>query len=168
MVDITFVALAAVAVGGAIFALEAKELVYGAVGLAGSLFGVASLFFLLNAPYVAVFQIAVYIGAVAVLILFTVMLVRQDRWAKELPPASSTRVSGVVIAIAIMFSITVAVAADGLSSVDKLSNTQTFVGIGALISTTYAPVLEVLGVVLGASVIGALTLSKVEKEDARQ
>jgi len=66
-------------VGSAIFALEADEIVYGAIGLAGSLFGVAAMFFLLNAPYVAVFQIAVYVGAVAVLILFTVMLVRQEK-----------------------------------------------------------------------------------------
>ena len=70
-----------VTVGSAIVALEADEIIYGAIGLAGSLFGVATLFFLLNAPYVAVFQIAVYIGAVAVLILFTVMLVRQEKWA---------------------------------------------------------------------------------------
>ncbi len=73
-------------VGGAIVALEAEEIVYGAIGLAGSLFGVATLFFLLNAPYVAVFQMTVYVGAVAVLILFTVMLVRQEKWAKEVAP----------------------------------------------------------------------------------
>jgi K(+)-stimulated pyrophosphate-energized sodium pump len=79
-----------VTVGSAIVALEAKEIVYGAIGLAGSLFGVATLFFLLDAPYVAVFQIAVYIGAVAVLILFTVMLVREEKWSKEVPATSFT------------------------------------------------------------------------------
>ena len=69
-----------VSVGGAIAALEAKEIIYGAVGLAASFFGVASLFFLLDSPFVAVFQITVYVGAVAVLVLFTVMLVREGRW----------------------------------------------------------------------------------------
>ena len=76
MADIVFLAMMAVTVGGAIVALESREIVYGAVGLAGSLFGVAAFFFLLDAPYVAVFQITVYVGAVAVLIIFTVMLVR--------------------------------------------------------------------------------------------
>ena len=66
-----------------ISALEAREIIYGAIGLAFSFFGVAGLFFLLDAPFVAVFQITVYIGAVAVLILFTVMLVREGRWMRD-------------------------------------------------------------------------------------
>ena len=88
MVDLTdaiFVAAAVVTVGGAIAALEAREIIYGAVGLAGSFFGVASLFFLSDAPFVAVFQITVYIGAVAVLVLFTVMLVREGSWFRDSP-----------------------------------------------------------------------------------
>jgi len=67
MADLIFLAMMVVTVGGAIMAVEADEIVYGAIGLAASLFGVAALFFLLNAPYVAVFQITVYVGAVAVL-----------------------------------------------------------------------------------------------------
>ena len=78
--DATFIALTVVTLGGAIAALEAREIIYGAVGLAASFFGVASLFFLLDAEFVAVFQITVYVGAVAVLVLFTVMLVREGRW----------------------------------------------------------------------------------------
>ena len=42
-----------------------------------------SLFFLLDAPFVAAFQITVYVGAVAILVLFTVMLVHQPRWFKD-------------------------------------------------------------------------------------
>src|SRR5712692_9836791 len=98
-----------VTVGSAIISLEAKEIIYGAIGLAGSLFGVATLFFLLNAPYVAVFQIAVYIGAVAVLILFTVMLVRQEKWAKELPTKSLTRFAGILTGLAITLTLALAV-----------------------------------------------------------
>jgi NADH:ubiquinone oxidoreductase subunit 6 (subunit J) len=75
--DVTFAAMVVVTIGGGITALEAREIVYGAIGLAFSFFGVAGLFFLLDAPFVAVFQITVYVGAVAVLILFTVMLVRE-------------------------------------------------------------------------------------------
>lgn len=156
--------MAVLTVGGAILALEAEEIVYGAMGLAGSLFGVATLFFLLNAPYVAVFQVTVYIGAVAVLILFTVMLVRQEKWAKEVAPTSWTKIlgalSGVVVAGAIIFA---AVASD-ISGDTTLQNTADFLQIGQLISTGYSPVLEVLALVLAASVVGALTLARVDKE----
>ena len=83
MADIIFIGMMVITIGGAIMALEAREIIYGAVGLAVSFFGVASLFFLLDAPFVAAFQITVYIGAVAILVLFTVMLVHQPRWFKD-------------------------------------------------------------------------------------
>src|SRR5438132_572229 len=75
MTDLTFLALATVTVASAILALEARDLVYGAAALGITILGMAGLFFLLDASYVGAFQIAVYIGAVVVLILFTVMLV---------------------------------------------------------------------------------------------
>ena len=152
-------------VGSAIVALEAEEIIYGAIGLAGSLFGVATLFFLLNAPYVAVFQIAVYVGAVAVLILFTVMLVRQEKWAKEVPPRSVTKIAGVLTGLAVIAALWVAVLATNLSQFTSVLNTATFIDIGVLISTGDAAILLVLAMVLAASVIGALTLSKVEREE---
>ena len=157
-----------VTVGSAIFALEAKEIIYGAIGLAGSLFGVASLFFLLDAPYVAVFQVAVYIGAVAVLILFTVMLVRQEKLAKEVPPTSATRIAGILTGLAITVVLAVAVVAANLSQLVTIANSATFVEIGQLISTGDSPILEVLALVLAASVVAALTLSRVDREDKVQ
>src|SRR5690242_11681409 len=75
MTDLTFIVLATVTVAASILALEAKDLVYGAAALGIAFLGMAGLFFLLDASYVGAFQIAVYIGAVVVLILFTVMLV---------------------------------------------------------------------------------------------
>src|SRR3989475_5823067 len=75
MTDLLFLAFAAVTIGAAILAIEARDLVYGAAALGIAFLGVAGLFFLLDAAYVGWFQIAVYIGAVVVLILFTVMLV---------------------------------------------------------------------------------------------
>ena len=165
MADLIFLAMMVVTVGSALVALEADEIVYGAIGLAGSLFGVATLFFLLDAPYVAVFQIAVYIGAVAVLILFTVMLVRQEKWAKEVPAASLTKVTGAITGLAVFAALTVAVLAANLAQFTKVVNTATFVNIGELISTGDSPILLVLALVLAASVVGALTLSRVVREE---
>ena len=167
MADATFIAMMVVTVGSAIVALEAEEIVYGAIGLAGSLFGVATLFFLLDAPYVAVFQIAVYIGAVAVLILFTVMLVRQESWAKELPATSASKVAGILTGLAVIIALAFAVVSTDLSQ-SQIQNTAGFLQIGQLISGGYSPVLEVLALVLGAAVVGALTLSRVDREEKQQ
>ena len=46
-------------------------------------------------------------------------------------------------------------------------NTATFVDIGVLISTGDAPILLVLALVLAAAVVGALTLARTEKEEAK-
>jgi len=156
-----------VTVGSAIVALDADEIIYGAIGLAGSLFGVATLFFLLDAPYVAVFQIAVYIGAVAVLILFTVMLVRQEKWAKEVPARSLTRLAGIATGLSVTLALAFAVVATNLSQFNTLVNSATFVDIGELISTGYAPILEVL-LPVGAAVVGALTLARTDREEKPQ
>ena len=151
--------------GGAIVALEAKEVVYGAIGLAGSLFGVAALFFLLDAPYVAVFQIAVYIGAVAVLILFTVMLVREERWAQEAPPTSLTRVGGALTGLAITLALAAAAVLTYLALYTTITNSASFVYFGKQLSTVDWPVLLALALVLAASVVGALTLARVDREE---
>jgi NADH:ubiquinone oxidoreductase subunit 6 (subunit J) len=168
MVDLTFIAMAVVTLGGAIAALEADEIVYGAVALAGSFFGVAALFFLLNAPYVAVFQITVYIGAVAILILFTVMLVRQESWAREASPESLTRLGGILTELVMALALGLAVVGSELSKYNSLLNTTGVLRIGQLISTNFSIVFEVLALVLAASIVSALFLAKVEKEEKKQ
>ncbi len=167
MADLIFIAMMAVTIGGAILALESTEIVYGAIALSGSLFGVAAFFFLLNAPYVGVFQITVYVGAVAVLILFTVMLVRQEKWMKE-ASYSVDRVVGMLIGLAIVGTLTLAYTASKLYDITTQEGNATFLQIGQLISTSLAPVLQILALVLAVSVIGALTLAKVDREEDKQ
>src|SRR5919201_3745181 len=76
MADPVFIGVAVLTVGSAIISLESHELIYGAIALAISMLGIAGFFILLDSPFVAMFQITVYVGAVAVLVIFTVMLVR--------------------------------------------------------------------------------------------
>src|SRR5208283_2294753 len=164
--EITFFAMLVATIGGAITALEAREIVYGAIGLAFSFFGVAGLFFLLDAPFVAVFQITVYIGAVAVLILFTVMLVREGRWMRD-SPGRVGKLAGVLTAFALGLSLALAFLASGqLRSVEQSVPPKfNLVYIGQLISGPYAPVLEILAMVLAASILGAMMLAKVDRDD---
>jgi NADH:ubiquinone oxidoreductase subunit 6 (subunit J) len=168
MVDVTdlaFFAMTVVTVGGAVAALEAKEIVYGAVGLAASFAGVASLFFLLDSPFVAVFQITVYVGAVAVLLLFTVMLVGGGkRWFGDSPGAVG-QVAAVATVGALVLSLVLTFSQSGLAGVGEQAVAPSFVDIGQLLSGQFAPVLEVLALVLAASVLSALTLAKVEREE---
>jgi len=167
LTDLAFYAMLVVTISGAVAALEAREIIYGAIGLAFSFFGVAGLFFLLDAPFVAVFQITVYIGAVAVLILFTVMLVREGRWMRD-SPGRVGKLAGILTAFALGLSLILAfLASKQLPSAEQnLPAGFNLIYIGQLISGPDAPVLEILAMVLAASILGAMMLAKVDREDA--
>src|ERR687889_166030 len=101
MADPIFIAIAVLTVGTAIIALEARELIYGAISLAISMLGIAGFFLLLDAPFVAMFQIAVYVGAVAVLIIFTVMLVRAPNTVTK-KETRKRKVAGIILGVAFL------------------------------------------------------------------
>ena len=163
---IAFLTLSGLVIVSAIFALEAKELIYGAVGLAFSLIGVAGLFILLGAEYLAMFQISVYVGAVVVLILFTIMLVRREsgRIVEEEEPGRLGR-AGILVAGLIALAVAGAI----VLLVPISPEAPEFYGVplpelGRDLASSYAVPLVILGLVIGATVVGGLTLAKVERE----
>ena len=62
MADAIFIGVAVLTIGSAILSLETRELIYGAIALAISMLGIAGFFLLLDSPFVAMFQITVYVG----------------------------------------------------------------------------------------------------------
>jgi NADH:ubiquinone oxidoreductase subunit 6 (subunit J) len=165
MADPIFIAVAVLTVGSAIIALEARELIYGAISLAISMLGIAGFFLLLDAPFVAMFQILVYVGAVAVLIIFTVMLVRTQALftTKE---DKKRKGAGIALMLIIMASLGALLLASGLNgqlgSNFNSSPAVDFTRIGELMLTYYAPALIILGLTLAGSVIAALALARRE------
>src|SRR5512142_3101123 len=83
VVQISFALYAAITLGGAIWAVTAKSLVRALLGLTISLMGVAALYVLIAAPFVALMQILIYVGAVVVLIFFAIMLTRAQSETEE-------------------------------------------------------------------------------------
>jgi NADH:ubiquinone oxidoreductase subunit 6 (subunit J) len=167
MPDIVFLALSGLVIASAIFALEARELIYGAVGLAFSLIGVAGLFILLGAEYLAMFQVSVYVGAVVVLILFTIMLVRREsgRIVEEEEPGRLGR-AGIFVAGLVALAVAGAI----ILLVPMSLEAPEFHGIplrelGRYLASSYAVALVILGILIGATVVGGLTLVKVEREE---
>ena len=77
--DLAHLVLLAAVVVMAVLTVEAEELLYSALGLLGMSVALGILYWLLFAPYVAVFQLAVYAGAVVVLFVSVIMLTRRER-----------------------------------------------------------------------------------------
>lgn len=61
-----------------IFVVTAKDIVRAGISLIMCMFGIAALYILLNAQFLGVIQVLVYIGAIGVLILFAVMLTKHE------------------------------------------------------------------------------------------
>ena len=163
--DVVFISLAAVTLLAAIMALQAKELIYGAISLAISFIGIAGFFVYLDAPYLAMLQIAVYVGAVVVLILFTIMLVRREEIEEVTDrPEGGEGTVGLWIAglLAVAISGVAALAGPSLQTTPPPANLP-ISGLSPVLAIGYPIPLVILALLISAALLGALVLAKLEK-----
>ena len=76
--QLIFLLVALFTLGSGLMVVTTRNLVHAALWLVATLFGVAVTYALLNAAFLAVVQVVVYIGAIAILFIFAVMLTRRD------------------------------------------------------------------------------------------
>jgi len=163
--DIVFIILATITLLAAILALQAKELIYGAIGLGISFIGIAGFFILLDAPYLAMLQIAIYVGAVVVLILFTIMLVRREVGEEVIEKGERGEgAAGLWIAglLAVSIAGVAALAGPNLASTPPPGQLPVS-ALGPVLVTEYPVPLVILALLLSAALLGALMLAKVER-----
>jgi|TARA_B110000116_G_C16761901_1_gene548859 NADH:ubiquinone oxidoreductase subunit 6 (subunit J) len=75
-IDVVFWIMSAGAIGAALLVVTVKDVFRAALALAGSFLAVAGIFFLLQAEFVAVAQILVYVGAISIIVAFAILLTR--------------------------------------------------------------------------------------------
>lgn len=165
--ELIFIIIAAVTLIAAIIALEAKEIVYGAVSLGVMFLGIAGLYILLDANYLAMFQISVYIGAVVVLILFTIMIVPREIWLRRAFRITPEVIAGILASLMLIGSIGFLYL---LTPAWSLTPSEapfdwSVRRIAQSIVIEYGIALQILALVLFAGLMGALTLAKIEKKE---
>ena len=75
---ITFALVSMLTIGFSILVVTAKDVVRAALSLVATLVSVAGVYVLLNAQFIGIVQVLVYVGGIGVLILFAVMLTTQE------------------------------------------------------------------------------------------
>ena len=159
MSTIAFVIISILTLAAALAAATLQKLMHAALCFAVMFIGISAFFFLLGAEFVGLVQIFVYIGAVAVLIVFTILLTRHD-----LGKVRGFNWSGVVVAVAVFGGLLWAISKTKLVSlVPRQIEPITVQRIGELLMTNYVWPLLCVGVLLTAALIGALILVMEDK-----
>ena len=171
---IAFYLLATVAVVSALLVVTARNPVHSVLWLILSFFSAAGLFVLLSAEFLAMLLVVVYVGAVAVLFLFVVMMLDVDfvklreGYARYLPLGGV--VAAILLAEMIVVSLTVArggAAAGATAPVvsEDISNAE---AIGRVLYTDYVYIFQAAGIVLLIAMIGAIVLTLRHKPGVRR
>lgn len=77
VLQVIFLITAVVSLGGAVMVVTTRNLIHAALWLILTLFGVAVMYGLLSATFFTVIQVVIYIGAIAILMIFAIMLTRR-------------------------------------------------------------------------------------------
>lgn len=158
--EIVFTLLGVVAVGSAIMVVTTRRLVHAALWLVVSFGALAGGYLVLTAEFVAWVQVLIYVGAIVVLLLFGIMLTRApigesadldsgNRWAAA---AVAVATAAVLVTVVVMgFGDARMPLKDGGGSAEEL---------GAAVFRTWVLPFEILSVLLLASLVGAIVLSR--------
>ena len=159
MSSVAFFFIAIPMLAAALAAATMPRLIHAALCFAAAFIGVAALYFWLGAEFVGLVQVFVYVGAVAVLIVFTILLTRRDM-EKHHP----LHWRGALIALLVFGGLLWAILKSPATSVVMSPfSGLTVKQIGDLLMTDYVWPLQCLGVVLTAALIGALVIVMEEK-----
>ena len=162
---IAFYLLATVAVVSALLVVTARNPVHSVLWLILSFFSAAGLFVLLGAEFLAMLLVVVYVGAVAVLFLFVVMMLDIDFAALRAGFVKNLPVAALVAAVFAIEMVIVAVAVGerGAASANKapevpgaFTNVER---IGEVLYTDYVYFFQAAGLVLLVAMIGAIVLT---------
>jgi NADH-quinone oxidoreductase subunit J len=161
---IVFFVLAAVTLASAICAMSLRNLVHCGLCLALTFAGLAAIYLQLNAEFVGLAQILVYVGAVAVLIVFTILLTKNAE--VHISPVSRSWAAGLVVAIIVCASLVVPlVNSPSLNRAPAMNVEAPVRLIGEKLMTQYVIPLEAIALVLTAALLGAVVIAMRDEPD---
>lgn len=159
-----FIAVMATTLAGSLAAVLSGSLIYALFGLVTTMFGIAGIYIYLNAPFLAMMQILIYVGAISILIAFAVMLagpmyLRPKEWTSPAKFAAALAVvllSGLVLVGIILGSFRTAGGAKPL--------TVTTEELGRVFLDKLMLPFELISLLIVVSIIGAIMLALFSKE----
>ena len=169
VLQVMFVVISLITLIGAMYTVLVRNLFHAALGLIVALAGVAAMYALMEASFLAAAQVLIYIGAIAILIIFAVMVTRgvmgkftrvNEQWVYAIPVA--LLLLGVLLLTVYRFSwpqgVPAAVPADNIAQLGK-----------ALVDPNlYALPFEVASVLLVAALIGSIYVARESRQENKE
>ncbi|MBX3747455.1 MAG: NADH-quinone oxidoreductase subunit J [Verrucomicrobiae bacterium] len=153
-----FYLLAAMTLGGAVAAMTLRNPVHCALCLVVTFVGLAGVFLGLGAEFLGLAQVLVYVGAVAILLVFVLLLTRSEdgetpsRWQEGWRWGAAGGVAVTLVLVAVVLR-------PGLAVREVPAERPGVVDLGEALMTDYVLPLQVVGVLLTASMIGAAIIA---------
>ena len=175
---IFFYVFSIIAIISAIMVTASKNTVHSVFFLILDFISISCLFIMIGAEFLGMIMLIVYVGAVAVLFLFVVMMlnVAQQKNQWFLSKSSSKHIPiGLIISAIIFFELIIVVGGwkykpdlinpKDFSSVDKISNTHS---LGQVLYTDYIHIFQISGMILLVAMIGAIVLTFRQREGVKK
>lgn len=165
-ISIAFLVVALVTLASAIAAMSLRNLVHCGLCLALTFAGLAVIYLQLSAEFVGLAQILVYVGAVAILIVFTILLTRNAE--VHISPVSRSWTVGLIVALVVCASLVLPMMKS--PSLNRAPATQVKAPvqqIGEKLMTQYVIPLEAIALVLTAALLGAVVIAMRDEPAAK-
>ncbi len=166
-VTLPFLILGVLTIVGAAAALTLRNLVHCVLALMLAFVGLAGLYLQLDAQFIGFAQILVYIGAVAILIVFAILLTRGAESPSQSVVSPSWAISSVVSVV--VFGILTWTIRSSVATRQSIPPQPevTVKQIGNALMSRFALPLEVIGLLLTAALIGAVTIAMQDKREMK-
>ena len=159
MADFTFWTIALITVGSAVVVVQSDKLLYSAIALLFTLFGVAGLYIFLWADFLAAVQVVIYVGGILVLMIFGIMLTNRIT-SVNISHTSVQRGMGGLVVAGVLGTLGYMIMNTPWLEQTVTEPEQTTASIGYLLMMDYLLPFEVASLLLLGALIGAAMLSR--------
>lgn len=163
IIKATFYSLASLTCLFALFVVTSRNVFHSAIFLALTLIGVAGVYLYLDAEFLAVIQVLIYVGAIITLFIFAIMLTSkiQDLAIRQ---TNQQVVISAMVALAMLFLFINIIKMNAWKITFLRPGPLSLIQLGKSLMSTYALPFEVISLILLAALVGAIVIGKVKKE----
>jgi NADH:ubiquinone oxidoreductase subunit 6 (subunit J) len=162
LTDIVFWMFCLLTLGGGVYVLLSRHVLYAAYGLLVTFLGVAGIFVFSGAEFMAAAQIMIYVGGIMILLVFGIMLSARKKGVGEyLEVENAGKGKGLLLAV-LLGAVWLVLVSKLVFIGDEVKELLSIKRVGYSLMTTNVLVLEIIGVLLLMALVGATYIAKDE------